>query len=863
MRIQLLLFIILLPVISKADDLGYGLYIKSYPYKTSEMSSLVLENGNPIRLDEEIKMSFDMYVRHDNVFGNVFRMKTDKDENIDLLFTVGEDDKRYPIFVINESVYPISKEIVREEWIPIDITLSTQRNTIKLKYGEEEEKTIPYQFKNSRSMRTAFGLCLFDGDQLTNVASVNIRDVRIFRNEKPFRHWKLEKHNHEICYDNIANIPAVTLNPHWLIDGHITWNKILSLPVEKSPSVAYNPDSDEFYIVSGSKEITVFDAKKQQRKEIKVNGGLYAANAPNQLIYIPEHRSLLSYNLDENIYSFFSFETNSWSSQKPNTKEHSYWNNSATFYPADLSLVSFGGYGFYRYNNELVKKYPFGNKVTDEKILLADISPRYNSSTAIVNNTLYIFGGRGNKSGRQELFPKNYYDFYSVNLQTRQVNKLWEITPMEGGDFMPSENLIYDAGKKCFYLFATQAGGKLIKISIDNDNVEDMSLSINEDFESQYLYINLYYSPNQKKLYALVNTTDVTDKAEINIYSLNYPPVPVSDLIQTPPAPEEQSSSSNTPYILIGILLAICLLGFVFLWYRKNKGNNIRKQDAPVGKIIIEEKDIEPTIENTGNTEAIESFETLPETYDFSKQSICFLGGFHARDKNGEDITTVFTPTLKVLLILLVLHTEEYSRGILGKKMLQLLWGDKTESSARNNRNVYLSKLRTVLEKIGQIEILSEGGFWSIKFGEDVTCDYVEAMNYLKNLKKEELLSEEEYYKLLELLLRGTLLPNTEIDWIDRFKSDFSNLTIDTLSSLLTEQENELSNNLKFRIAETLFQHDFINEAALHIKCKILSESGKMGLAKAFYDSYCKEYLNLLGTEYKHSLSDVIKKFPE
>ncbi|NDV85045.1 hypothetical protein [Bacteroides sp. 51] len=31
----------------------------------------------------------------------------------------------------------------------------------------------------------------------------------------------------------------------------------------------------------------------------------------------------------------------------------------------------------------------------------------------------------------------------------------------------------------------------------------------------------------------------------------------------------------------------------------------------------------------------------------------------------------------------------------------------------------------------------------------------------------------------------------------------------------------------------------------------ILTESGKMGLAKTCYDNYCKEYSSLLGEEYK------------
>ncbi|NDV60347.1 hypothetical protein [Bacteroides sp. 519] len=843
MKIRLLLLILLLPVIINATKPDYGLYIKSYPLKTSELSNLVLENGNPILLNGDIVLSFDIYIRNDNVFGNILRLLTEKNENIDLLITVGVDDKRFPVFVVNESVYPIKQEVVREQWIPVSITLSPKNNVIKLVYGKEEI-TIQYPISKSKNFKTAFGLCLFDGKMLENVASFNLKDIRISKNNTPLRYWKLEKHYHEVCYDSIANVPAIALNPYWLIDDHVTWNKVFHTTISGSPSVAFNPKEDEFYIVNNSKEIIAFNTQTNKEKVIQVKDGLYAANSPNQLIYIPERNTLLSYNMDEDIYSFFSFENQTWSNHTPNTKEHSYWNNSVFFNQEDMSIISFGGYGFYKYNNDLVKIYPFGNKAGN-KVQLTDISPRYSSGTTLIDNTLYIFGGRGNKSGRQELFPKNFYDFYAVNLQTNQINKLWDIESVEGGDFIPSENLIYDPEKNCFYMFTIQAGGTLMKITTNTPGFELMSLPIEMDIEAQFLYSNLYYSPSQKKLFVFVNLTDVNNNAKISIYSINYPPVAINELLQT--VPVASKSNSLLPFIIAIVVFIVAFAGIY--WSKKHK----KRKKEPV--TVYEEEVTTEVIEVKTKKEKEETI--LVPSYDFTKSCICFLGGFHVRDKNGEDITSIFTPTLKALLILLVLYTEENKRGILGKKMLQLLWSDKNESSARNNRNVYLSKLRTLLEKVGNIDIITEGGFWSIQTDESVLCDYTEAMLYLKKIKEDKMVDEDEYNKLLELLLRGTLLPNTEIDWIDRFKSDFSNLTIDTLSDLLISQEN-LSANLKFRIAETLFQHDFINEDALHIKCKILSESGKMGLAKTFYDNYCREYYNLLGTKYKYSLAEVI-----
>lgn len=70
-----------------------------------------------------------------------------------------------------------------------------------------------------------------------------------------------------------------------------------------------------------------------------------------------------------------------------------------------------------------------------------------------------------------------------------------------------------------------------------------------------------------------------------------------------------------------------------------------------------------------------------------------------------------------------------------------------------------MSKLRSLLDKVGDIKILNQNGFWSIQFENGTICDYLEALHlYNKN-------NSQDLEKLLELLLRGMMLPNIETDW--------------------------------------------------------------------------------------------------
>lgn len=260
----------------------------------------------------------------------------------------------------------------------------------------------------------------------------------------------MARHNKEVCYDEISHSPASGKNTRWIIDQYITWKKIHSQQFKSSPSVAFDPTVGTFYIANNKQKLYVFHTDERITDTIQVKGGEFVANYPNQLIYLPEQHQLLSYNLNENLYSFFDPASQSWKGTQAAVQEHDYWNNTLVYNPANSSLISFGGYGHYHYNNKLLICYPYED-TPQRHLNLTNIHPRYSSSSVIVDSTLYIFGGRGCPSGRQELSPRNYYDLYAVNLLTQQANKLWEFTQIpDGGDFQPSENMVYDTEKNVF-----------------------------------------------------------------------------------------------------------------------------------------------------------------------------------------------------------------------------------------------------------------------------------------------------------------------------------------------------------------------------------------------------------------------------
>ncbi|MBR5106511.1 MAG: hypothetical protein IK098_00565 [Bacteroidales bacterium] len=808
-------------------SLEYGLSVISYPSAAQDYSGVTLEGGKPIPLRRKpLELSFDIYNRPDNVFGCVFRILTDSGENIDLMYTVDLDDRRYPILVTGDEVHEIPCAIPLEEWIPVKITLNPRDGQVDVDYCGTPLQLRDAGTKGAKAFRIAFGLCQFAGYTLSDVASVNLRDIRIKRGDRLLREWELARHAGDICYDEVAGAPAVVKNPQWLIDQYVSFRPVFSHSFDDIPSVTFD-DYDGFYIADGDEPIHVWHADTGDFAEIPVAGGHNPANYPNQLFYVAGgHNWLTAFNLDEGLFSTFDFATRRWNNDVVPTRDHDYWNNTNTWEPRIHALYSFGGYGHYHYRNELIVSYLEHPELNRRKVL-EDITPRYAMTSYIVDTLLYVFGGRGNPSGKQELSPKNYYDLYSVDTRDFTVRKLWDMGKSPFGDFISSENFVYNWANGDFYLLSDLDGFTLLKLRPEAPGLEKMSLPIPPKRNAQYIYLNLWHSYAKDKLYALVLQAQVDNRTDVDIYEINYPPLPVSMILQEgkEEAPRE-GNSRRTPWVLWFTVLIAAILGA----YYGSRRSASRKKTRPV--------------------EVEESYAPQVRYYDANRPGVDFFGGLRVTDREGNDITGQFTPTLKSLLILLILHTQQ-SQGIASQRINNLLWSYKMDDTANNNRNVYMSKLRGLLEEVGDIRIQNQNKLWRIDFGEGVQCDYLEACRLF-----EEGAAGEDVDRLLELLLRGPMLPNTELDWVDGFKSAFSNHTIDFLCRQL--RRKDLSDATLLQAANTIFQHDFLNEDALRAKVSILCRQNKTGLAKTVYDSFCKEYRKSLGVDYSVPFKELI-----
>lgn len=825
-------------------SIDYGLFFKSHSVPGEERTSLLLDNDHPFAIKKDFKIDFLMMVRNEPDFGVILHLSTNEKQLFHFVLAAGENNKNFPALVYNEGMFAANAPIERNKWIPVSLDFHIDTNKIDLKYGEKDT-TMVIPLRGTENMKVSFGK--FSGYS-ADVAPINVKDIKITLDGTLVRHWKLGRHNGDTCLDELQKAVASAANPTWIIDSHIEWKKIYSEKSSERLDVAFNTRNAEFYIVRQDK-VGILDGTSGKMNTFPVTGGFPAMEFPGHLVFDTLTNKLFSYSQYDQVSSSLSASSGCWSLNERHPEESRHYNHARIFNPADSSFYFFGGYGFYQYRNDLYRLNVTTGKVSEVKYTPV-IDSRYSSALAVVGDELYIFGGRGNKQGRQEFNSYFYYDLRAINLKTGKSRKLWENGNSKDIMILAS-SMYFEPSDSSFYAVSMKKGGVLWKVSMNDSIWTEISKPIGNNMEYQDYEFSFYAAPEHNKLYLVIDKILSDRIHDLNIYSLNTPLLNTGEILQ-----EVEAKADVSSYWII--VVAALLVGGGVFFYRKSslhkkESKSIQQEVTAEKELVQEQYATNEKKEKEEDEAAIPPAETF---FDRSRSAVSLLGTFNVRDKEGNDITHIFTPRLKSLFILLILYTEKSPQGILTKKATDILWADREEDAARNNRNVTLRKLRVVLEKVGDIEIVNDNGFMRIHWGENVFCDYRTALECIHKLKENGEQNDTRLLnQILEVLLYGPLLSNTILEWLDDFKDAYSSMSIDLLRNLLSvHRENQ---EMVLRITDIMFRHDPLSEEALAAKCSVLYMQGKKGLAQRVYDRFCKEYRDLLGEECKIPLSDL------
>lgn len=862
------LFLTMTVICSFAMD--FGLRFNSHSFPLEQRTSVSF--GKPIEFDNSLLVGFHFNFYTRPLFGTLVSLKTDDGNNISIVASHQGQDAYLLGLVVNDGIKLmnglISVDLTHED--KIDLSLDKKRNVAIFNYNNNEIE-LPVDLSKTKSATLIFGVD--KENEVTDTAPIEVRNIRVFIDNKNTNFWDFKYHdtpNSRI--DELGGVEAIVTNPHWLIDDHTDWRLIYSETVKDTRQTAFDPITERFYIVD-NENIKVWSPLQADSTVYNIRSGFRPMAYSNHLVFDTISNSLVNYNLSRRTTARMTPEKGIWETEgstSPN-EEANYANHAFTF-DGDIAYA-FGGYGFYKFHNDLFK-INLRTGLIEECKLQPELTPTTSAAAAVVGDKLYIFGGKGNHSGRQELPSKYQYTMHCYDTDTWNGELLWELDSVQY-DFLPSQTMHYDPTQDCFYTASTRHGGELIKISRSKPEVSVISTPINSKMEYHDIVFDLYRSKDGKRYYLLMDKRLDPATHNYSIYTISAPFIDNPDIIHNKSLSSPvYTESSGSHWLLTSVMLAILVCAvIIYLLYRHRRAGksalsstvNDGQQPCPVidtdRRADEDSEDSEADDKDLADTDLLffgkRSDYISQSKFDRSKSAISLLGAFNVRSKTGEDITAKFTDRLKSLLILLLLANNKSDNGIKYQTIDEQIWSDKDEKSAQNNRNVYMRKLRILLEEVGDVPVTYEKGFFKIDCA-NIMYDYGEATARMTLLEANGNASTEEVNEILDLLLMGPLLPMTTYEWLDQYKADFSSRALEILTKLL-KYELPRNEELSFKIAQTISFHEALSEEAMKAKCILLSRKKMVGQAKKVYTKFCKEYLHSLGEEYPLSFPEVCK----
>jgi two-component SAPR family response regulator len=816
-----------------------GLFFASHEVILDKRTSLCLTPGHPFTFDKSFAVEFDAKFRQgDGYYGVICRLIGNGTTNIDLISNLASETANF--WLVVKDTIPFSyklSEIPRcgfGSWTKIRIAFDLKKSEITLSINGCKKEKVVKGISSLHDFDMIFGACKNARFLNTDVSPMTLRDVVILNHQnKVLREWKLSKHALNAVYDEVKGDKATVYNGEWIADKSVRWEKLRSLKVTGLIGVAKNEQEGVYYLI-GRRYMLAYSAPSNRIDTIRYFTGCPYNNYYNYFVYNKPVNQIWSYDVGNKVINIFDFQKRSWSQSGFDYKEPDVAHHNKIISPVNGNLVTFGGYGHYRYKSQvnIFDQKQNGWKRVD---VSNEIAPRYLSAAGLSeNNQLLVFGGYGSKSGRQEVSPEFFYDLYAIDLKNYQVKKLCQYATPDI-PYVPCEALIKKPHSDCFYTLLYNSGHftsclRLAEFRTDKSEYVVYPDSIPYNFSDIESWCTFFLYDKTSTIFALT-----VHKTDVEIYSLAYPPLLRSEVIQPVPG-------NDLVIWIIGLVVALGGLAFVYIRFVRKKPK--LEEPEPYLPFAVE-----------SDSQNIATFDVPLRT---SKSSIYLLGGFQVFDMNGMDITASFTPTLKQLFIIVFLYTVKTGRGISTAKLNEILWFDKSETSARNNRNVSISKLRGLLNKIGEIDLEQENTYWRIRM-EGVYSDFVEITSLSKKFGTPGVIpTEAEILRFVHVAFPGELLPDVQIDWMDEFKADFLNTVLDRLGSFTELEQVKKNDHLLTYIADCILRYDAINEEAIALKCSVLYKLGKKGLAKNAYDSFSREYKNLLGSDYPVRFNDLL-----
>lgn len=819
----------------------YGLKFQGQDVTLDKRTELNLTPEGFLNFQNEFEITFDYKIERlkpNSTFGYVFRIINSENHNVDLLNTPSPVLRLNIVAGKSNSYIPAQYP---EKWVGKWVNL-------RMKFLLTEDRLIFYTpdsfyvtsgigFKQKDEFKIIFGANDFNQFKTTDVPSISIKNLQLVEKGVLKYEWPLDETDGFISKDKIKRHEAQIKNPVWLKLTHQVWKNEIESEVDGSVMVAFDEIKERVFMV-GTNELWIYSAADDRFKQISYNQKInFNPNTCNAIFNSSDGR-IYCYDADNELLCSVDIESGAWIQHDSALKKETRYRHHNRYYnPANNSIYVFGGYGFHKYNNEIKKIDLTTGWFEPLESNNSVYEPRYLAGLGELNDTIYILGGYGSTTGDQLINPHSYYNLFGYSLKNGTLFKKFEI-PRIIDDMALANSIWIDPETRDYFALIFEKSKfdgylQLVKGNLNRPEIEITGNTIPFQFLDVRSVASLFYMPVQKKLFAYSSYQSENNKTRVALYSISYPPNNFE-------ANTSDGKVAGSKFVYYLIFFAVLLSGVLLIVNRKRKK----------GKAAAINQNTTIQTENYPITDLADSDAGITQYH------IVLFGGFQVYNKNFEDITSWFSPLLKELFLLIFLYSFKNNKGISSEKLTEILWFDKSEKSARNNRAVNIAKLKSFLEEVGSCELSKKTGYWKISFeGSQIRSDYFDFLNITSSRKN---LTKQKVIQLIEISQKGGFLINSHYTWLDEFKAQVDDRIMDTLVEYGQKADIKAEAEFVIHLADSIFNFDTVNEEAMILKCKAQYCMGKHSHAKATYDKFFKEYQAMYNQEYDKAFTDII-----
>ncbi len=753
------------PAFSQTNNLS-GIRLSSMYEGLLNKTSILLNDNEPIELDNSFSISFDFSFFSNKYFGDILKIEDDRHCVLTLLYDQHSNSSISFIELMDTSnsqqinIPFLRRDLIRNRWYNLKITFDKNQNKIKTYINGEFKGEIPFKLTNQKHFKFAFGLKDLKDVISHDFADIMLKNILITENNQKKYFWSLNPFENYLT-DNINGAKLKIINPNWVYEDHKNWRKLAEFSFTESGihefGVAYDSINSRLFI-NRLDNIVIYDLVTGKDSVIK-----FKSKCPvivNDFFYDNNKKELYSYLTGMSKVSIYDLRKNEWIVKEIEKKdaEGHYYGSAKFSYPNSDDLYLLGGYGYYKVNNDLFK-YNFKKKTWERiKLKLNEMTPRDGLAfgKGFKEGEYIIFGGVGNKTGNQNDGFAPFYDAYILNMKKLTLTKL-KLPGIQKFTYFSLSGLYLNKKDSVIYFLAQTPESNFVTTTLEEVNLKNGNVEqVGNKFKTDRLFGNNAYLDYNKSTNEFITT--FFDDFKVKIYAISYPPIAVSENIYS----DDKNPKSSRSFTVL--ILSVFAIGFSFIYLLVRKKKQNPSVQAALEKVV-------------GENYTIES--------DVIKNAIKLFGGFRIFDKDGKDISSEFSQKIKEIFLIILIRSFDQHRqkGMTSEELSTIIWPESSGDKLKSSRGVAISRIRKLLPSVEGIKLEFIDKLWCITLDNGAIIDYAEYIRIRKTRNSDKYLSNEKMDSLINILEGGEFLKGISYEWLDPIKMKINAEIVELLIS--------------------------------------------------------------------------------